>query len=201
MPNFDLDNLDPALVQEVVEVNPTADPTAAPPPPSDGRHRMKITIDSYEGKESQKDGRPYFLFKAHGTVVDEGPDFNKRVFLNLTTFVFDGRNEMAYMITQALGGNNNPEAVNYVAKLNNYALLARGFRDVFAAEPILVADTQWVAEKPPAEPGGKYTRVRTGQKNFPKNADGSVSPLVIVDGQELSAKAVVRGWFPDGTSR
>ena len=93
---------------------------------------------------------------------------NKRLFFNVNTLVFDGKNEMVYILLQALGGKNNPQAAEAVKKLENYAELAKAFQQVLAGEPIVRVETQWSArynagdkEKP------DYRTAKTGQKNFP----------------------------------
>lgn len=205
-----LDNLDASMVQEKIEINTDANPMEAPPPPDDGIHRVKLVLDttSWERSETKpnKEGtkRAYLKCKFYGVIQAEGtPNNNKRLFGQVNTLVYEGKNEMAYILLQALGGKNNPSAVEAVKKLENYIELAQAFQQVLAGEPIVRVSSEWVAqynkgtkEKP------EYATAKSGQKNFPlidpKDPSKGHSPKINVTGVgEVSAKAQIKDYFPD----
>lgn len=205
-----LDELDARMVEEKIEINPEANPMEAPPPPDDGIHRVKLVLDtnSWEQKETKpgKDGkkRAYLSCQFYGVIVAEGTkNNNKRVFGRVNTLVFDGKNEMAYILLQALGGKTNPQAVNTVTKLENYIELAKAFQQVLAGEPIVRVETQWVARyNAGTKEDPDYKTAKSGQKNFPlvdpKDLSKGYRHIVEVRGHgEVNAQAVIQDYFPD----
>lgn len=204
-----LDELDSRLVEEKLELNPDANPMEAPPPVSDGGHRVKLVLDasSWEKKKTNpaKDGsqKDYLSCRAYGVVVDDGVDLNKRVFLNLNTLAFDGKSQMGYILLQAWGGKNNPEAVKAYKELENYVELAQAFQKTLAGEPIIRVETQWQARYNAGDKDKPdYKTAKSGMKNFPLNDPKDVSKgyrhIVDVRGSgEVSAQAVVKEFFPD----
>lgn len=205
-----LDELDAKLVEEKLVINTDANPMEAPPPPSDGIHRVKLVLDtnSWERRETKpgKDGqsRKFLACKGYGVIIAEGsPDNNKRLFFQVNTLAFDGKNEMAYMLLNALGGKSNAQAVATVKALENYVELAQAFQQVLAGEPIIRLESEWVArynagdkEKP------DYKTAKSGQKNFPlvdpKDPSKGFRHIIDVKGYgEVTANAVIRDYFPD----
>lgn len=205
-----LDELDARMVEEKIEINTEANPMEAPPPVVDGIHRAKLVLDtnSWERKETKqgKDGksRTYLTVKGYAVVQAEGtPDNNKRLFFQVNTLVFDGKNEMAYILLQALGGKNNPSAASTVKALENYVELAQAFQQVLAGEPIVRVESQWSARyNAGTKEAPDYKTAKTGMKNFPlidpKDPSKGYTPKIDVRGHgEVSANAQIQDYFPD----
>ncbi len=202
----DLDSLDSNLVQEKIEINPDVNPLEAPPPVSDGIHRVRLQAvdESWEHSETKKDkagnARSFIKCKVTGVVLAEGEkDNNKRLFINVNTLVFDGKSLMAYILIKALG--NTPAAKEEIAKITNYVDLAKKFKAVLATEPIVKVSTKWKAQRKTTDANGKdkYETIITGQKNFPSDGQGGYRH-VIQDKKtstEVAAQAEVQDYFED----
>ena len=101
-----------------------------PAPVDDGIHRFKLFIqpDSFEKSAfTTKQGLTVDFIKCQFYAVcqDEGgKNNNKRIFGRVNTITFDGKNEMAYILTKLYA--HDPQGKAYVAGLNNYAKLAKG---------------------------------------------------------------------------
>jgi hypothetical protein len=208
MEKINLDDLDASLVEEKIAIDPELNPMDAPPPASDGIHRVRLVLDtdSWSNKETKpmKDGgrRAFLTCKGYGVILAEGtPDNNKRLFFNVNTLVFDGKCEMAYILQMALG--NTPEAKESVRKLENYVELAKAFQRVLAGEPVVRAESQWVARYNAGDKDKPdYKTVKSSQKNFPliDPKDPSKGHRHVIDVKgfgEVTAQAVIQNWFPD----
>lgn len=201
---LDLDALDVSALEEDVEINPEANPMDAPAPPDDGTHRVKL-LPLASGQVKVKETRgekktPFIPMKFSGVILAEGTrNNNKRIFGNVTTLVFDGKSEMAYIILKAKGAT--AEAKKYVAGLTNFGKLAQAFKSTLAAEPIIKVKTRWVAQRKITDANGdtKYENVLSGQKNFPKNPDGTYRHVVFdkVTQSEVTAQAQIEDYFVD----
>lgn len=203
---FNLDEFDESLVQEVVEINPDANPMEGPPPVDDGIHRFKLFINPESFEKSSfttKQGHKTDFIKCqfYGVCLDEGgKNNNKRIFGRENTITFDGKNKMAYILQKVFG--DNAEAKTYVKSLDNYVKLAKAFKQALTAEPIIKIKTEWQASyKDPTTKEGekaKYKTAKSGQKSFPQNGDGSYRPVVDVQGVgEVKAQAVALDYFSD----
>jgi hypothetical protein len=205
---FNLDEADDSLVQEVVDLNPESNPLEGPPPVNDGVHRFKLYFvdDTEKSSYTNKQGQavPFFKLQFYGVCIDEdGPDNNKRIFGRENTLIFNGKNTLAYIIDKIYG--DNAESHAYVKTLGDSSglKLAKAFKQALAAEPIIKAKTEWNAsfkdEEASAKAGKpKYRVAKSGQKNFPKNPDGSFRPVVNVEGVgEVKAQAKVLDYFAD----
>lgn len=208
----DLDSLDANLVEETIEINVEANPMEEPPPVEDGTWRAKVLIqdDSWEHRETKenKSGNKtaYLSCKGSFQILDEGgKNNNKRVFISfLSTLVFDGKCEMAYLLIQMLGGTQ--DAKMEVSGIKNYVQLAKRFKEVAAGEPIIRVSTKWVAQYQDGvdEKNGKnkYKVAVSGMKNFPP-IPGSNPPAYRhifnhrQSGQEVKARAEIQDYFPD----
>lgn len=201
----DLDTLDSSLVEEKIEINTDANPMEAPAPVNDGLHRVKLTgatdwAMAETKPNKQGDSTTYLKTQFSGIVVSEDPkQNNKRVFGRVNTLTYDGKNEMAYIILQSLGGSKNEQAVKFVKSLTNINELAKAFRSCVASEVIIQVETKWVAqynagtkEKP------EYKTYLSGQAQFPNDGNGGKRHIVQVPKVgEISAQAVIQDYFPD----
>ncbi len=201
---IDLDTVDAGLVEENITISADANPMEAPAPVNDGVHRVKLVgaTEWFQSETKPKGGNePTTFFKTQfsGIVVSEDPkQNNKRVFGRVNTLTFDGKNEMAYIMLQILGGKDNAEARKYVEGLTNIRDLASAFRNALASEPIIKVSTKWVAQYK-TEEGGKevYKTYLSGQANFPKVAG---VPQHVVNAPrigEVTAQAQIQDYFPD----
>lgn len=203
----DLDSIDSSLVEESISIDVTANPMEAPPPVSDGIHRVKLTggkdWNQAETKENKAGNKTTYLStKFRGQVMAEGSkDNNKLVFKNfLSTLTFEGKNEMAYILIKIYG--DNAEAKARVEAIKKPDVLAKAFRDALAGEPIIRVKTKWTArynagtkEKP------DYKTAMSGQSTFPKNPDGSFKHVIQVkDVGEVAAGAEITDYFADVVS-
>lgn len=203
----DLDTLDSTLVQEEIELNPDANPMEGPPPVDDGIHRVKLLLDSgsWEMKETRPnkntgEKRTYYACKFSAAVVSEDANNNRRLFARVNTLTFDGKNVMAYIILQRLGGSKVEEARKYVESIKNPLDLAKAFTAALAGEPIIKVSSKWVAsynDGTQAEP--KYKTALSGQRNFPKvPGTDRYNHVTNVKGHgEVAAQAVIQDYFPD----
>lgn len=202
-----LDDLDGSLVQEVVVINPDANPFAAPPPPDDGTHRVRLTVvdDSWEHSETKpnKSGvsTAFIKFKLSGQIIAEGSkNNNKRVFDSVNTLVFDGKSRLAGILVAALGGT--PEAKATVGSVKNYVDLAKLAKRVLSGEPIVRVVTKWRAQRK-VEETSKYETVLSGQKNFPRvnpaDPNSEYNPVLQdkKSGSEIRANAEIQEYLPD----
>ena len=205
---FNLDEYDESLVQETVEINPEANPMEGPPPISDGVHRFKLFIqpDSYEKSSyhDKKSGKDVEFYKCqfYSVCQDEGgKDNNKRIFGRENTLTFDGKNKMAYILQKVHG--DSEEIKTFLRTNKNPLTLLKTFAAALQAEPIIKIKTEWQAsykDEKESEKKGKsvYRVAKSGQKNFPQNADGSYRPVVSVNGVgEVKAQAVALDYFSD----
>jgi len=200
---IDLDTLDAGLVQEHVEINPEANPMAAPPPPDDGIYRVKLIAgDSWDHKETKKnkagESRAYLATQFSAQILADGTqNNNKRVFGRVNTLTFDGKNEMAYILIQVYGGT--PEAKARVTQLDNYVKLAQAFKAALAGEPVIRLSTKWVARyNAGTKEEPDYKTAKSGQKNFPQLANGTFNHIIDVPKfGEVAAQAVIQDYFPD----
>lgn len=203
--SVDLDTVDANLVEENITISADANPMEAPAPVNDGVHRVKL-VGATEWFQSEtvpkkSGGEPTTFFKTQfsGIIVSDDPkENNKRVFGRVNTLTFDGKNEMAYIMLQILGGKDNPEARKYVEGLTNIRDLATAFKQALAGEPIIKLSTKWVAQYK-VEEGGKdvYKTYLSGQANFPKV--GGVPQHVVNAPRigEVVAQAQIQDYFPD----
>ena len=214
---IDLDSLDETLVQEVVEINPDANPLEAPPPIDDGVHRVKLSImdSGWQHSETKEDKsgnkRAFLKTRIMGVVLAEGTsNNNKRVFDNVNTLVFDGKCRMAYILISALqfdGKMTEAEAKEKVGKITNYVELSKAFAACLAGEPVVKVPTKWTAQRKLAGEGkggsDKYETIKSGQRNFPpvNPKDPSKGFMhVIHDSKtdsDVAAQAVIQDYFPD----
>ena len=202
--SFDLDAVDESLIQEVVDINPDINPNDAPAPVDDGTYRVKFDQNfTYDYKETNNDAKtPFVTFKFSGTILAEGTRAtNRKFFFQENTLVFDGKNQLAYVIRMALG--DTAEARQYVKGLTNYVLLAKAFKQILASEPTIRVSSKWVASRK-IEGGGKngrdkYEVVKSGQKNFPPDGNGGFKHVINdpKTGTEVAARAEVQDFFPD----
>lgn len=205
--SVDLDSIDASLVEETISINPEANPMEEVPPVDDGKYRVKVLVDqkSWEQRETKenKSGNKttYLSVKASFEIVD-GKFEGRRVFGNfLSTLVFDGKCEMAYLLIKMLG--DTPEARQEVANLKNYVELAKAFKQVSAGEPIVQVSTKWVAQYVSGknEKTGKdeYKVARSGQRNFPPDGKGGFKHVFVhpQSGQEVKARAEIQDYFSD----
>lgn len=202
--SVDLDTVDASLVEEQVTISADANPMEAPAPVNDGVHRVKL-VGATEWFQSEtkpnKNGESTTFFKTQfsGIVVSDDPkQNNKRVFGRVNTLTFDGKNEMAYIMLQILGGKDNPEARKYVEGLTNIRDLATAFKQALAGEPIIKLSTKWVAQYKVEENGKDVYKIYlSGQASFPK-VNGV--PQHVVNAPrigEISAQAQIQDYFPD----
>jgi hypothetical protein len=209
---LDLDMIDTALLPEDIEINPDANPFAAPPPPDDGTHRVKLAVvdNSFEHSQTRPDNngnrRAFIKFKVTGTILDEGSkNNNKRVFDNVNTLTFDGKSYLGGILIAALGGT--PEAKAQIGAIKNYVELAKAAKRILAGEPIVRVVTKWVAQRKITDASGKekdkYEVVKSGQKSFAKinpadpNSDHNPVFFDSKTGTEVKAQAVVQEYMPD----
>lgn len=204
--SVDLDQIDSSLIAENITLNPDVNPMEAPPPVDDGTHRVKLVgatdwVNKDTKPNKQGNSTSYLSTKFSAIVIAEGTkNNNKRVFKNwVSTLVFDGKNEMGYILLQIFGGKNNPEARQKVAALTNYVDLAKAFRTALAAEPIIRVSTKWVASyNAGTKEEPDYKTAKTGQKTFPSNGAGGHIPVVEVKGVgEVRAVAEIQDYFPE----
>jgi hypothetical protein len=201
----DLDSLDSSMVAEEIELNPDANPMEGPPPIDDGVHRVKLYLSpDWEQKETKPnkagEKRTYFATKFSAGVVSEDSNNNRRVFERVNTLVFDGKNPMAYIILQILGGAKNAQARAFVESLTTPLALAKAFREALAGEPIIKVSTKWVAQYNDGTPEApKYKTALSGQKNFPKvpGSDRYNHVINIKGTGEVAAQAKIQDYFPD----
>lgn len=202
--SVDLDTVDASLVEESITISADVNPMESPAPVNDGVHRVKLVgaTEWFQSETKPKNGgEPTTFFKTQfsGIVVSDDPkQNNKRVFGRVNTLEFDGKNEMAYIMLQILGGKDNPEARAFVEGLKNIRDLATAFRNALAGEPIIKLSTKWVAQYK-VEEGGKevYKTYMSGQNNFPK-INGV--PQHVVNAPrigEVVAQAQIQDYFPD----
>lgn len=201
----DLDQIDSSLIEEVIELNPDANPMEAPPPVDDGTWRVKLTgASDWNTKDTNaKAGREpqtYLSTQFSGQVIAEGtPNNNKRVFGRVNTLVFDGKSEMAYILLQIYGGKNNPAARAKVEALKKFTDLAKAFRDAVAGEPIIKVVTKWKARyNAGTKEAPDYKTALSGQSNFPSDGKGGRLHVVNVKGVgDVAAQAEIQDYLPD----
>lgn len=201
---IDLDMLDSSMTAETIELNADVNPMDAPAPVEDGVRRYKLFgADNWEQCETRPgktDPFTYYKTQFYGVCIEEGtPNNNKRVFGRVNTITFDGKNEMAFIILQALGGKNNPEAKAYVESLKSHVDLAKAFKRILSGNPIIQIETKWKARHnfgTKDEPD--YRTVLSGMVNFPKNPDGTYRHIVNQKGVgEVVAQPEIQDYFPD----
>lgn len=200
----DLDTMDSSLVEENIEINPDANPMDSPPPIDDGVHRVKLILDpdwSMAETKPNKEGNKttFYKCKISGQVVSEDKNNNRRVFANLNTLTFDGKNQMVWIMMQILGGNKNEQARSFVAGLKSQLEIAKAFKEALSGEPIIKVKTKWSAQyNAGTKEKADYKTALSGQQNFPKNPDGTYKHVVNVRGfGEVAARANIEDYFPD----
>lgn len=206
---IDLDQLDVNLLTEDVTIDTDANPMDAPPPPPDKVWRVKVEVDAADFKVNTTNPKPgsqavkqqYIAVTASATIVEDGPYSGRKFIIRENTLVFNNKNRMAYIILQALGGSQNPEAVAYVKTLNNFGKLALGFRDTFAAGRTMRLKSEWAAQYKVNEKGKDvYKTLKTGMKNFKPvpGKPGEFNHKLDSPAGEVAARAEIRDYYPDG---
>lgn len=202
----DLDSLNGGLLEESITISADVNPMAGPAPVPDGVHRVKLVGATEwfqnETKPNKNSGESttYLKTQFSAIVVSDDPKLNnKRVFGRVNTLTFDGKNEMAYIMLQILGGKTNPDARAYVEGLKDIKDLATAFRSALAAEPIIKLQTKWVAQyNAGTKEDPDYKTYLSGMANFPNDPAGGKSHVVQVKGVgEVTAQAVIQDYFPD----
>lgn len=202
----DLDSLNDSMVAEKIEINPDANPMEAPPPPDDGVYRVKLTgANEWEQSETRPNKRSgesttFYKTQFRAQILAEGTKNNNKIlFGRENTLTFDGKNVMAYILLQVYGGSKNEQARNFVAGLDTPLKLAKAFQQTLAGEPIIKVSSKWVARyKTGTGEETKYLTAKSGQKNFPKNPDGTYAHVIQVAGVgDVKANAEIQDYFPD----
>jgi hypothetical protein len=202
----DLDSIDNSMVEDKIEINPDVNPMEAPPPVADGIHRVKLTgaadWEQCETKPNRTSGesRGYFKTQFRGQVVSDDPKTNnKLVFGRENTLTFDGKNTMAYIMLQILGGNKVESAREFIKTLDTPLKLAKAFKEALAGEPIVKLSTKWIARyNAGTKEEPEYKTALSGMANFPKNPDGTYRHVFNLKGVgEVAAQAVIQDYFPD----
>lgn len=202
--SINLDEVDGSLVEESIVISADANPMEAPAPVGDGVHRVKLVggnewFQSETKPKGNNEPTTFFKTQFSGIVVSEDPkQNNKRVFGRVNTLTFDGKNEMAYIMLQILGGKENEEARKFVEGLKSIKALATAFQEALAGEPIIKVSTKWVAQYKVEESGKDvYKTYLSGQANFPKV--GGVPQHVVNAPRigEVTAQAQIQDYFPD----
>lgn len=202
------------LLNQEVEYAEVEDPWAQPAPPPDGRHQAIICLGKApqgaddpiqihrQRKEGEKKGEgtgdPYLQVPIALKIMAPGsPEDGLFVFDNANTLKMRTGTTRVHEILKACG--NPPPRTCSLGYLKQMLVETLGGENV-----TVEIETQWRAQAEVKDPKTgeviKYENIKTGMKNFPKNADGSYNHRIEhpKTGEELLAKADVKGYYPIG---
>lgn len=157
----EVDINDLQLADEQVDVNAEADAFAGPPPPSDGDHRVKLSLGNRKvtsGKDRM--GRTYYMVHTQLKVGPGDPFENRVMFDNVSTMVMQSGTSKMIGVLKALG--------EQVGSRVSILELTRLYVNRLAGEPEVIVTSQWRAYCADCE-----KNVLRGEKRFPQNPDGS----------------------------
>lgn len=208
--------LDHLLDQAEIEYNPeVSDPWAQPAPPPDGRHQAIISLgrpsqgqeEAISLRRQRKDGEkkedasgdPFLQVPIALRIMAPGaPEDGLFVYDNANTLKMRNGTTRVHEILKACG--NPPPRQCSLRVLKEMLLATLGGENV-----TVEIETQWKAQVEDKDPKTgeviKYATLKTGMKNFPKLSDGTGYNHRIdhpKTGEEIAAKAEVKGYFPIG---
>lgn len=207
------DQLEQLLNQEVEYNAEVEDPWAQPAPPPDGRHQAIISLgrpsqgqeeaislrrQRKEGeKKEEATGDPFLQVPIALKILAPGsPEDGLFVYDNANTMKMRTGTTRVHEILKACG--NPPPRQCSLRQLKELLLQTLGGENV-----TVEIETQWKAQvevKDPKTGETKYETLKTGMKNFPKLADGGYNHRIEhpKTGEEIAAKAEVKGYYPIG---
>jgi hypothetical protein len=157
----EVDINDLQLADEQVDVNAEADAFAGPPPPSDGDHRVKLSLGNKKVQQGKdKNGKLYYMVHLQMKVQPGDPFENRVVFNNVFSTVNQNGTSTMIGVMKALGES--------VSARESILDLTRRLVNRVAGEPEVIVTTQWRAYCADCD-----KTVLRGEKRFPQNPDGS----------------------------
>jgi hypothetical protein len=179
-----------------VDVDPTKDAFAAPPPVKDGVHEAKLAYGSDDPEKrwqtrKDKQGNKYYATKLMAKIIDPGnEDDNKVVFDGFVSTMMRQGTSRVIGVLHALGYD--------VGTITSHLDQVRALDNLLAGEPTCQIETEWEAQYDSGEKDdttGKtiYKRLKKGMKNFPSDANGVFQHVLEspVDGSDVTAQARV----------
>lgn len=163
------------LDEEVIEINPDADPNTPPPPPPDGVHLAKLKLfrqgnDSGVQLKTDKNDQKYYQIALELRIVAPGEVWDDRpLFDRVNTIYLQSTGTMSIM------GPLRALKVPVPSKVSKNELVKLLVAQL-EGEPTVKVETQWGVEE--EQDNGKWKSVRKGQKRFPlrKGPDGADIP-------------------------
>lgn len=179
--------------EDRVEVDPNKDAFAAPPPPKDGTHLVRLGYGSDDPEKrwqrrKDKNGNQYYATKLMAKIIAPGEeDDNKVVFDGFVSTMMRQGTSRVIGVLQALGHD--------VGTITSHLDQVKALDNLLAGEPTCNIETEWEAQFNTGEKddNGKdiYKRMKKGMKNFPSDANGVYQHILEspVDGSDVSAQA------------
>jgi hypothetical protein len=177
---------DPRLVSEAIEMNESGDAYMQPAPVPDGIYRVKLKIMQIEDNGTKKDYKlaltkgkqgalrlPYYSTQLEATIISVGPYENLRVFDSWvsTSRGRDNSSKIATILQKLRKADGSP----YILPGSTNGWNQKHWLDLYlqalATEPECGIETQWewsceACGKEAKETGGDYPRSITGMAKF-----------------------------------
>jgi hypothetical protein len=188
-----IDENDPRLTSEILDINPAGDAFASPPPPPDGAYRVKLKLEGYtDAQGTKKDygatltkgggGNPQLPYLTTGlsaSIIDPSGKFDGIVVYppfggNVGTLVGkDGSSKVSTILSKI----KRPDGTtwNYNFQGNHQGWMKR-FVEAMASEPEVGVVTQWegscqICGEEAKKTGARYPKGVQGMTHFPLEAD------------------------------
>lgn len=202
-----LDENDPRLVSESLDINPDADAYAQPAPPPDGKYRAKLKLEGVkqEGTDEKKDftskmgkksSLPFYSTRLSASIIDSSGKYD-----GITVYpAFGGsasteaRKDGSTQVTTILQRLRQPDGSPYIAPGAKKTakewiqLLVKAL----ATEPEIGIETQWEAScmkcSEELKPKGEYATTTRGMHRFPAEQDGGKRKLGQTNVPELKCE-------------
>ena len=192
--NVDINSLDDSTTFEVDQDKSIFD---MPPPPPDGKYRARVKLKERDGglwkKGTTKDGAMYLKTEIEARIIAPGTRFDDLPLFDNFVSTMNMPNTPASKVSSLLNEVLGVKTGNRVTHKELAQALTNAVGD--GVEVGIV--TQWRASVKTGEENGKgvYKDVR-GMKRFSQKADGSHDPIIVIEGQEASARAEISRYIP-----
>lgn len=182
------------LLNEEIEYNPEAELTGPRPiPPETERPvvRLKLGEKGFLGvrrTERRRDGSSatFIQFQVQATVIAPGKPWDGAVLFDNPSSMIFGETSALHRLLKAVGRS--------VPTRTTLRRLKEEVEEALASEPLCRVSGRWEARAKDAS--GNYKTVLSRMRSFPQAADGTYVPEVIVNGERVRARFVIRDYFP-----
>lgn len=181
-----VDENDPRLISEQVDVNVEGDAYAQPAPPPDGKYRLKLKLEGVEKADkshvdfaatsTKKESLPYYHTRISATVIDPSGKFDGiKVYPEFGGYVGTLTNkDKSTKVATILARLKKPDGTKWVDA--HTKLDQKGWMELFvralAGEPEIVGELQWQASCEQCGKDAKAAREAGKDASYPSSTNG-----------------------------